>query len=84
MGKPDGSCQPDAYEVGFAKPPQRTQFRKGASGNPKGRPKGSKSMASILTKVGRQRVRVCPHPLSGFPSSKFLKVYFRTSSPNNA
>lgn len=58
MGKPSGSCQSDTYEVGFAKPPQRTQFRKGASGNPKGRPKGSKSMANILTKIGRERVNV--------------------------
>ena len=28
------------YEVGYAKPPQRTRFRKGQSGNPGGRPRG--------------------------------------------
>jgi hypothetical protein len=28
------------YEVGYAKPPPYTRFRKGQSGNPKGRPKG--------------------------------------------
>jgi hypothetical protein len=27
------------YEVGYGKPPQSTQFKKGKSGNPKGRPK---------------------------------------------
>lgn len=58
MGKRDESYQSHAYEVGFAKPPQHMQFRKGASGNLKGRPKGSKSIASILTKVGRERVKV--------------------------
>ncbi len=58
MGKRDESYQSHAYGVGFAKPPQHMQFRKGASGNPKGRPTGSKSMASILTKVGRERVKV--------------------------
>ena len=33
---------PDDYEVGYKKPPPRTRFRKGRSGNPKGRPKGSR------------------------------------------
>jgi Family of unknown function (DUF5681) len=30
---------PDDYEVGYGKPPKNTQFRKGVSGNPRGRPK---------------------------------------------
>jgi hypothetical protein len=29
----------DSYEVGYGKPPRSTQFKKGVSGNPKGRPK---------------------------------------------
>lgn len=31
------------YEVGYAKPPIGTRFKPGRSGNPKGRPKGSKN-----------------------------------------
>lgn len=31
------------YEVGYAKPPADTRFRKGQSGNPKGRPRGAKN-----------------------------------------
>lgn len=31
----------DDYEVGYGKPPKNTQFRKGVSGNPRGRPKKS-------------------------------------------
>ena len=34
--------------VGPGKPPKNTQFKPGQSGNPKGRPKGSKNFASIL------------------------------------
>jgi hypothetical protein len=31
------------YEVGYGKPPEETRFKKGQSGNPKGRPKGAKT-----------------------------------------
>jgi hypothetical protein len=46
------------YKVGFGKPPESTQFQKGTTGNPKGRPKGSKSVAGILAKMGRERIKV--------------------------
>lgn len=36
------------YEVGYAKPPEDTKFRKGVSGNPRGRPKGSKNKLPAL------------------------------------
>jgi Family of unknown function (DUF5681) len=29
------------YKVGYGKPPKTTRFKKGKSGNPGGRPKGS-------------------------------------------
>jgi hypothetical protein len=46
------------YEVGYSKPPASGRFAKGQSGNPKGRPKGSKNLATIVLRESRQTVRV--------------------------
>jgi hypothetical protein len=36
------------YEVGYKRPPKETRFRKGNNANPRGRPRGSKNLATLL------------------------------------
>lgn len=46
-----------AYEVGYGKPPAQTQFRKGQSGNPGGRPKGSRNRANSIPALNEERMK---------------------------
>jgi len=36
------------YDVGYGRPPKRSRFKPGQSGNPKGRPKGRKNIHTIF------------------------------------
>jgi hypothetical protein len=44
------------YGVGYGKPPTRTRFRHGVSGNPKGRPKGRLNFATVLERTLQEKV----------------------------
>ena len=46
------------YEVGYGKPPEHTRFKKGQSGNSKGRPEGSKNFSTDVKTALQTPVRV--------------------------
>jgi hypothetical protein len=45
-------------EVGYGKTPMSGRFKKGQSGNPKGRPKGSINLNTAIVRASRETVRV--------------------------
>jgi hypothetical protein len=49
---------PRDYQVGYGKPPRHTRFKRGQSGNPRGRPRGSKNLPTLLTEALNKRVIV--------------------------
>jgi len=46
------------YEVGYGKPPRDTRFKRGQSGNPRGRPPGAKNLSSLLNEALNELVVV--------------------------
>lgn len=50
-----------AYDVGYGKPPEHSRFKKGKSGNPKGRPprpKPANDMRAMLERVANEEVEI--------------------------
>ena len=45
-------------EVGYGKPPRSSRFKKGQSGNPRGRRRGAKKLSTILSGALTERVIV--------------------------
>jgi len=46
------------YKIGYAKPPKSGQFKRGKSGNPKGRAKGSLKLATDLAAELNEQITV--------------------------
>jgi uncharacterized protein DUF5681 len=56
VGNSDKPKSSSAYAVGYGKPPARSRFKRGKSGNPNGRPKGALNFATTLLRTLREKV----------------------------
>jgi Family of unknown function (DUF5681) len=45
-------------DVGYGKPPMATRFRKGRSGNPKGRQSGDENLLSVFKRMVTKRIKI--------------------------
>jgi hypothetical protein len=54
----DDDPEGPGYEVGYGRPPKATRFKPGQSGNPRGRPKGAKSIPALLEGELNRKIRV--------------------------
>lgn len=53
--------KPSDYRVGKNQPPREHRFKLGQSGNPAGRPKGSKNVASVIASALNEKVTITEH-----------------------
>ena len=64
------------YAIGYGKPPKNTQWQKGQSGNPNGRPKGARGLKTDLHAelISRMEIQMNGKRVSGTKQQLMLKT----------
>lgn len=73
----------DDYEIGYKKPPKNGQFKKGQSGNPKGRPLGSKNKKKVFNDVLSQEITLANGEVVDLRNAVWRKAAKVTIEENN-
>lgn len=58
MKKLTRSTRSPTYNVGYGRPPKATQFKKGQSGNPRGRKKSDENLVMVFKRLASRLVKV--------------------------
>src|SRR5262245_27530531 len=58
MSESDQSGDKRNGAVGYGRPPVNRQFKPGQSGNPRGRPKGSKNLVTMVAEALNEKIKV--------------------------
>jgi Family of unknown function (DUF5681) len=58
MAKNTAKRQSGSYKVGKGRPPVASRWKPGQSGNPRGRPRGSKNLGTILSEALNEKIMV--------------------------
>jgi hypothetical protein len=58
MKKPSSTARDSIYEVGYGKPPRANRFRKGRTGNPRGKRQGEENTISAFKRIVSRRVKI--------------------------
>lgn len=69
------------YKVGYGKPPARTRFKPGQSGNPKGRRKGALNTDTLIDRELAKKVTVREN---GVAKTRTKREVLATTTVNNA
>lgn len=57
-GRVTDGDQASSYTVGRGRPPEHTRFKKGESGNPGGRPRGSKNLKTLIYEMAEEHISI--------------------------
>ena len=58
MTKPNQPRTTEPYKVGYGRPPKANRFRKGRSGNPRGRKAGEENVIALFKRIAARLVKV--------------------------